>query len=139
MSSTKAAVEALIEEWLPEPASAARQKQCGRPTKARRSASSGIGTIPGKRTEVVRDEIGRIFRRRRLASSSTGSTTEFRSKDSRICAYDGLLDGTAGRGGARCDTEAANFITLNLMHEIVTGEPRRVKAVDVTAAASARE
>jgi hypothetical protein len=32
------------------------------------------------------------------------------------------LDRTAGEAGARCDSEAANFVTLNLMDEIVTGK-----------------
>ncbi len=41
-----------------------------------------------------------------------------------ITRYDGscLVDRTAGEVGARCDSEAANTITLNLMHEIVTGK-----------------
>ena len=41
-----------------------------------------------------------------------------------ITRYDGscLVDRTAGEAAARCDSEAANMITLNLMHEIVTGK-----------------
>ena len=41
-----------------------------------------------------------------------------------IGRYDGscLVDRTAGGAAARCDSEAANMITLNLMHEIVTGK-----------------
>ncbi|MBA3800512.1 MAG: hypothetical protein H0X18_15740 [Geodermatophilaceae bacterium] len=37
--------------------------------------------------------------------------------------YDGscLIDRTMGEAAARCDSEAANILTLNLMHEIVTG------------------
>lgn len=40
-----------------------------------------------------------------------------------IGRYDGscMVDRTAGEAGARCDSEAANTITLNFMHEIVTG------------------
>jgi len=36
--------------------------------------------------------------------------------------YDGssLIDRTAGEAAARCDSEAANILTLNLMHEMVT-------------------
>jgi hypothetical protein len=52
-----------------------------------------------------------------------------------ITRYDGscLIDRTAGEAAARCDSEAANTITLNLMHEIVTGmrtveEARKVYA-----------
>ena len=41
-----------------------------------------------------------------------------------LTRYDGscLIDRTAAEAGARCDSEAANFITLNFMHEIVTGK-----------------
>jgi hypothetical protein len=49
--------------------------------------------------------------------------------------YDGscLVDRTAGEAAARCDSEAANIITLNLMHETVIGrmsveEARKVYA-----------
>jgi hypothetical protein len=54
--------------------------------------------------------------------------------------FDGscLVDRTAGEAGARCDSEAANTITLNLMHEIVTGartveDARRVYADNMAA------
>ena len=57
-----------------------------------------------------------------------------------IGRYDGscLVDRTAGEAGARCDSEAANVITLNLMHEIVTGtksveEARKVYAEHMAA------
>jgi len=41
-----------------------------------------------------------------------------------IARFDGscLLDRTSGEVAARCDSEAANTITLNLMHDIVTGK-----------------
>ena len=41
-----------------------------------------------------------------------------------IGQYDGscLVNRTAGEVAAQCDSEAANIITLNLMHEIVTGK-----------------
>jgi len=41
-----------------------------------------------------------------------------------IARFDGscLLDRTAGEAGARCDSEAANTLTLNIMHDIATGK-----------------
>jgi len=49
--------------------------------------------------------------------------------------YDGssLIDRTAGEAAARCDSEAANILTLNLMHEMVTEtrERRRRPQFDV--------
>jgi hypothetical protein len=57
-----------------------------------------------------------------------------------ITRYDGscLVDRTAGEAGARCDSEAANLITLNLMDEIVGGrksveEAREVYAENIAA------
>ena len=40
-----------------------------------------------------------------------------------IGQYDGscLVDRTAGEAAARCDSEAMNILTMNLMHDIVTG------------------
>ena len=45
-------------------------------------------------------------------------------KASAIQQFDGsiLVDRTAGEVGARCDSEAANVLGLNLVHEIVTGK-----------------
>lgn len=44
-------------------------------------------------------------------------------KASELAAFDGsvLIDRTAGEVGARCDHEAYNILTLNLVHEIVQG------------------
>jgi hypothetical protein len=41
-----------------------------------------------------------------------------------IAKYDGsvIIERTRGEVSARCDMEAANFIALNLMHDIVTGK-----------------
>ena len=52
-----------------------------------------------------------------------------------IGRYDGscLVDRTAGEAGARCDSEAANMITLNLMHEIVSGQRNVEEAREVYA------
>jgi hypothetical protein len=62
-----------------------------------------------------------------------------------IGRFDGscLLDRTAGEAAARCDSEAANMITLNLMHDIVTGvktvdEARKVYAENMAAYAVGR-
>lgn len=33
-----------------------------------------------------------------------------------------LIDRASGEAGARCDSEGANFLSINLMHEIVTGK-----------------
>ncbi|CAM2845857.1 hypothetical protein PASE110613_04115 [Paenibacillus sediminis] len=40
-----------------------------------------------------------------------------------LAQFDGSLypDRTSGEASAKCDQEAANFMALNLMHDIVTG------------------
>ena len=49
-----------------------------------------------------------------------------------IGAFDGscLVDRTAGEAAARCDSEAANILTLNLMHDLVTGRTNTEDARD---------
>ncbi|HTY49938.1 MAG TPA: hypothetical protein VMB48_09630 [Steroidobacteraceae bacterium] len=46
------------------------------------------------------------------------------SKVAALVAYDGsiLVDRTRGEITVHCDTEAANFITLNIAHGIITGD-----------------
>ena len=41
-----------------------------------------------------------------------------------MAKFDGslIVERTAGEVSARCDMEAANFLALNMMHEIVTGK-----------------
>ena len=45
-------------------------------------------------------------------------------KFSELAKYDGsvIVERTKGEVSARCDMEAANFLAINLMHKIVTGE-----------------
>lgn len=80
---------------------------------------------PWKRTEVTRDEINHNF-----PAPHTDYITcwiDYRvpmELADAITRFDGscLIDRTAGEAGARCDSEAANMITLNFMDEIVTGK-----------------
>lgn len=80
---------------------------------------------PWKRTELTRKQINHNF-----PAPHTDYLTNWIDYPvpvelaSELTRYDGscLIDRTAGEAGARCDSEAANFITLNFMHEIVTGQ-----------------
>lgn len=53
-------------------------------------------------------------------------------KVSELAEFDGsvILDRTAGEVSARCHDEEANFLALNLMHDIVTGEKTADEARD---------
>lgn len=78
---------------------------------------------PWKRTEVTSDEITHNF-----PAPHTKFITNWIDyhvpveRFSDLARYDGscLMDRTAGEAGARCDSEGANMITLNLMHEIAS-------------------
>lgn len=122
----QAEVEALIEDWPSAPRETARQmmKQYGPPNEGTPVQLIWYGNGPWKRTEVTADEIAHNF-----PAPHTDFITNWIDygvpveRFSDLARYDGscLLDRTAGEAGARCDSEAANMITLNLMHEIVIG------------------
>lgn len=135
-------VEAVIGGWPTAPQRAARQmlEQYGPPNEATPIRLIWYRNGPWKRTEVTRDEIVHNF-----PTPHTDFITQWidyhvppeRFVD--LTRFDGscLTDRTAGEVGARCDTESANILTLNLMHEIVTGKRTVEGAREVFAETSA--
>lgn len=123
----KTEVEALLEGWPNPPLHAAHQmiEQYGPPNEGTNFRLIWYYNGPWKRTEVTRDEIVHNF-----PTPHTDYVTnwlDYRVPPERfdeVGLFDGscLVDRTAGEAGARCDSEAANMVTLNLMHEIVTGQ-----------------
>ncbi len=136
-------VEALIHDWPEAPKTAAKQilEQYGPPNEATPTKLFWYGNGPWKRTLVTRDIVTHNFPTSHsdFITNSIDYQVPVELFDE-IAAFDGscLVDRTSGVVAARCDTEAANIITLNLMHEIVTGqvtvEQARQKYVDETAA-----
>ncbi len=136
---TLADVEALTGGWPKAPRNIVEQmlKQYGPPNEGTRYRLIWYYNGPWKRTEVTRDEIAHNF-----PAPHTDYITNW--IDYRIpvelaadlTRYDGscLIDRTAGEAGARCDSEAANFITLNFMNEIVTGQKTVEEAREAYAA-----
>ena len=124
---SEAEAEAIVADWPAGPSAMARQmiKQYGPPNEGTPVRLIWYRNGPWKRTEVIRDEIVHNF-----PASHTDYITNWIDYPvpvelmTELTRYDGscLLDRTAGEAGARCDSEAANFITLNIMHEIVTGQ-----------------
>lgn len=119
------AVEQLIDDWPVAPRKTVQHmlKEYGPPNVGTPVRLTWYWNGPWKRTEVTYDQISHNF-----PATHTDFITcwidyevpvEFYSD---IARFDGscLLDRTAGEAGGRCDSEAANMITLNLMHEIVT-------------------
>ena len=124
---SEADVKALTSDWPTAPKHAVDQmlKQYGPPNEGTRYRLIWYNNGPWKRTEVTRDEINHNF-----PAPHTDYITcwiDYRvpvELADDLTRYDGscLIDRTAGEVGARCDSEAANMITINFMNEIVTGQ-----------------
>ena len=124
---SEADVEAFTRDWPKAPSNIVEQmlRQYGPPNEGTRYRLIWYYNGPWKRTEVTRDEIVHNF-----PAPHTDYITnwiDYRipvDLATELTRYDGscLIDRTAGEAGARCDSEAANFITLNFMHEIATGQ-----------------
>ena len=132
LSVPLATVEAIIESWPKAPKEGARQmlEQYGPPNEATPTKLFWYRKGPWKRIQITSDVLIHNF-----PSPHSDFLTQWIDyhvpvdKFDEIGRYDGscLVDRTAGEAGARCDSEAANLITLNLMHEIVNGQ-RSVEA-----------
>jgi hypothetical protein len=136
-------VEAIIASWPEAPKEGARQmlEQYGPPNEATPTKLYWYHNGPWKRTLITSDVLTHNF-----PAPHSDFLTQWIDYPvpvdmvDAITRYDGscLVDRTAGEVGARCDSEAANLITLNLMHEIVTGtksveEAREVYAENMAA------
>ena len=128
----------IIATWPDAPQKGARQmlEQYGAPNEATPTKLLWYRKGPWKRILVTSDVLTHNF-----PAPHSDYLTQWIDyqvpidKFDEIGRYDGscLVDRTAGEAAARCDSEAANMITLNLMHEIVTGqrtveEARRIYA-----------
>ena len=115
-------MEGLIAHWPEAPQRTARQmlEQYGPSNEATRTKLFWYEKRPWKRILVTSDVLVHNF----PAPHSDYLTQwiDYRVPVEMFDAlgrYDGscLVDRTAGEAAARCDSEAANIITLNLMHE----------------------
>lgn len=131
-------VEALIEGWPNAPKRGARQmlEQYGPPNEATPTKLFWYRAGPWKRIIVTSDVVTHNF-----PAPHSDFLTQYidyqvpPEKFDEIARFDGscLLDRTSGEVAARCDSEAANTITLNLMHDIVTGKTDVEKAREMFA------
>ncbi len=136
-------VEAIIERWPTAPKEGAQKmlEQYGPPNEATPTKLFWYRKGPWKRIQITSDVLTHNF-----PAPHSDFLTQWIDyhvpvdKFDEIGRYDGscLVDRTAGEAGGRCDSEAANTITLNLMHEIVTGmksveEARQVYAENMAA------
>lgn len=123
----KKQVEKIIGEWPDSSKKAVHHtmKKYGPPNEATQSRLVWYNSGPWKRTVIRWDEIPHNF-----PVPHVDTMEQFidyhvpLDKYNDIAKFDGsvIVERTRGEVSARCDSEAANFITINLMHEIVTGK-----------------
>jgi hypothetical protein len=116
----------IIQDW-PETASKAAQAMIdkyGEPAEATPSLLIWYGNGPWKRTIVYKEEIDHDFpmpHKDVLEQVVDYEVPPDYFDD--LAHYDGsvIVERTKGEISARCDKEEANFLALNLAHDIVTG------------------
>lgn len=119
-------INTLIDDWPASPKTVAEQmlKQYGAPNEATPTKLFWYRKGPWKRILVTKDVV--VYNFPMPHSDFITQYIDYRvpvEKFDEIARMDGscLVDRTSGEVGARCDSEWANIITLNMMHEIVTG------------------
>jgi hypothetical protein len=131
MKSDQATVERIISGWRMKPQEAARKTiaKYGLPQEASAMRLVWHNNGPWKMTELVNEEVPHNFPKPH--PDFLKQTISYRvppDKFDELAEYDGsvIVERTKGEIAARCDLEGANFLALNLAHEIVTGK-RSVK------------
>ena len=115
----------MIADWPAAPKRGAQQmlEQYGPPNEATPTKLFWYRRGPWKRIVATSDVVTHNFPAPH--SDFLTQVIDYRvppEKFDEIARFDGscLVDRTAGEAAARCDSEAANTLTLNLMHDIVT-------------------
>jgi hypothetical protein len=131
MMADKATVEQIISTWKKAPQEVARKiiAKYGQPQEASAMRLIWHNNGPWKQTEVVNEEIPHSFPKPHPdLLKQTISYQVPPDKFDELAEYDGsvIVERTKGEIAARCDKEEANFLALNLAHDIVAGK----KSVD---------
>ncbi len=121
-----ATVETMISDWPKMARSAAEEivRKYGMPNEATPSRLTWFDNAPWKRTTVLRDEIPHNFPQPHTDVVEQAIPYQVPlEKVAEVLEFDGslVIERTKGEVIARCDMEAANIASLNLMHDIVTG------------------
>jgi hypothetical protein len=125
--ASRQAVDEIINEWGNVATKAAENMiaKYHLPNEAMQSRLIWYNNGPWKRTIVYRDEIPHNFPAPHVDVLEQVINYKIPvEKVSDLAAFDGsvIVERTKGEVAARCDLEAANIVSLNLMHEIVTGK-----------------
>ncbi len=128
-----AEAERIIESWPDPQKNVARQmiESYGPPNEATPSRLFWYRNGPWKRTEITRDSV--VHNWPTVHTDFLTQTIDYRVPPDMIGAvakWDGsvIVDRTRGEVSARCDSEAANVLAMNMVHEIVTGKRTVEKA-----------
>ena len=119
--------EQVIAPWKPKPAEVARTmiKKYGQPQEVTSNRLVWHRKGPWKFTELVNEEVPHSFPMAHtdMLYQSIAYRIEPEKADELI-QYDGsiILERTKGEIAARCDKEEANFLAINLAHDIATGK-----------------
>jgi hypothetical protein len=139
VSTTQSAHE-IIQRWPEASREAAGLviEQYGEPDEATESQLTWFGRGPWKRIVATKVYFDHRFPTAHI--DSVQSVIDYRvpvDKFDELAAFDGsvIVERTAGEVSARCHDEQANFLALNLMHDIVQG----AKTVDEARAHYAKE
>lgn len=123
----KATVEKILAEWPGRPLLTARRtiEKFGLPQEATMEKLVWHYNRPWKRTVITRKEIPHDFPKLHMdcLQMTINYSVPAKAVDA-LVSFDGsvIYDRTAGELSSRCDVEAANILTLNLCHDIVTGK-----------------
>jgi hypothetical protein len=122
-----AQAERIIEAWPDAQKNVARQMlgKYGPPNEATPTKLFWYGNRPWKRTVLSSDVVAHNWPAPH--SDFLTQVIDYRvppDKIGQIAAFDGsiIVDRTRGEVAARCDSEAANVLGMNMVHEIVTGK-----------------
>ena len=140
---TEAEVEAILTDWPTPQKNIARQMMAkyGLPNEAAPTKLFWYRNGPWKRTELSKDVV--VHNWPTVHTDFLTQVIDYRVPPEMfhlIAQFDGsiLLDRTKGEVSARCDSESANVLGMNMVHEIVTGkrtvEEARKIAVENTVA-----
>ena len=129
--------ERIIEDWPHAQKNVARQMidKYGPPNEATRSKLFWYWNGPWKRTELSRDVVAHNWPT--MHSDFLTQTINYRVPPEMfhlIAMFDGSIvpDRTRGEVSARCDSEAANLLGINMVHEIVTGKRTYEEAREIS-------
>ena len=120
-------VDAIIENWPAAPKKMAQDmvEQYGLPSEATPTLLIWHDSGPWKRTIVTSDETAHEFPTPHTDFISQTINYDVPvEKLPELARFDGslIIYRTAGQVTASCDNEAANFLAVNLMHDIVEGK-----------------